>query len=137
MLVFFILYHFRDTIFKKDTYEDVTLSQEWFDREVSDDDDVFGYDIEHTPTDSYIEIQNADLVYNDLTLQALSLLKPTCEEYLFSNGYEDARTLNIIENSLSGDKSALSFDCSIAEYPNTILEVTYILNEKEYILKIK
>lgn len=133
----FILVTFKDEIFKKDTAEDITLYQEWYDTEVSNDSDVYGYDIEHTPQDTFVSIVNVDIVYNDLTLQALSSLRQECETYLFNNGYNDARTLTINEESITGDKTYYSFDCQIAEYPNTTLSVTYILNDKKYEFAIK
>ena len=135
--IIFILSNFGDKFFQRNKKEDKTPYQSWYDMEVSDDPDTYGYDLEYTPPTTYVSIPNANLVYDYLTLNAISTLQPTCESFLFENGYKEARILHIQEDTISGDKSYVVFTCSINEYPNTHLQVTYKTNDKAYALEIK
>lgn len=108
----------------------------WYDRDITDEENVIGRDMEFEPQEIYVTITNPSLIYDKLTLQALRTLRETCEEYLFTHGYKDARTLTIIEESIFGDKSYITFTCAIAEYPNTTLNVSYTVNDKQYEMSV-
>lgn len=108
----------------------------WYDTEVSDDEDVYGYDLEHQPEETFVSIENVDIIYGNLTLKALQDLRGTCENYLFEHGYDKARKLTILEDTIGGDRSYFYFVCAIEEYPNTKLNVTYDMELKDYVLTL-
>lgn len=112
-------------------------ANQWYDMNMADREDVGGRDADYEPMKKYISIPNVNEVYDYLTLKAISELSNVCETFLFNNGYTDARTLYVDTESFQGDRSLFTFHCKIAEYPNTTLSVTYILNDEEYQLKIE
>lgn len=83
-----------------------------------------------------LEFSNPEILYDMLTLEALSHIYDDVGTYLNQHGYADCRTLTIIKSSVINDKSYPRFVCTIDELTDKYLEIRYNLKNETFELQI-
>lgn len=82
--------------------------------------DVF---VEDDGIDCYYS--NMEVVFPYIPIGVVQTLRQETNDFLQQNGYRDATMITIHENMIIGDRNKVTFSCSIAEYPDKTLNVTF------------
>lgn len=86
--------------------------------------------------DYYVGFTNLYVVYDLLTLEAISNLPDDVAEFLNTHGYGDIHTLTVIEDSIVFDKAYPYFICSMEGIDNYFVEVRFDVSKGAFELAI-
>lgn len=84
------------------------------------------------PKDSYITIANPELIYDLLTLDALSHIYEDTSSYLNSHGYADVHSLTILAESIIYEKTYPRFICKLDEKKDVYIEIRYNMEIQKF-----
>ena len=82
--------------------------------------DVF---VEDDGIDCYYS--NMEVVFPYIPIGVVQTLRQETHDFLQQNGYRDATMITIHENMIIGNRDKVTFSCSIAEYPDKTLNVSF------------
>ena len=131
LLSYFILLERKDSKRKEKSSElgEITIEEQ----EVSNEDNYEGdADYEIDVKEYYVGFTNLNLVYDVLTLDAISALPDDAALFLNQHGYGDVHSLTIIEESIVLDPSYPYFVCTLDGISGAELEVRYDLSKATY-----
>lgn len=105
------------------------LNVEQYDQERHDDSDIWDNSWEEgeiVPDDNInCYYKNMECVFNYIPIGVVATLREETSEFLIQNGYEDDTSIEIIENTIAGNRENVNFSCVLEKYPDETLIVSY------------
>lgn len=105
------------------------LDVEQYDQERHDDSDIWDNSWEEgeiVPDDGVnCYYKNMECVFNYIPIGVVATLREETSEFLIQNGYEDDTSIEIIENTIEGNRENVNFSCVMEKYPDETLVVSY------------
>lgn len=120
--------------------ETVLSEKELYDATEHDDSDLWKdeYEDEFVPDDGIdCYYKNMEIVFNYIPIGVVKTLRLETSEYLSLNGYSKATELEILEDTIIGDRSNVTFSCTMLEYPDKTLVVNYNTTRKTVEFDVK
>ncbi len=86
-----------------------------------------------------VSIENPELIYNLLALQALQKLRPQLTKYLIMNGYDEDKVIFFMvdDYSVSEDRTYPYFEMYDRDDKNTVIQCHYDLDKYEWNFNFK
>lgn len=112
--------------------ETETISVSDANSELTVDDYEGDADYDLAVKDYYVGFTNLYVVYDLLTLEAISNLPDDVAEFLNAHGYGYIHTLAVIEDSIVFDKAYPYFICSMEGIDNSFVEIRYDISKNKF-----
>lgn len=97
--------------------------------------DTYEEDLLYEPK-SHVVIENAELIYDLFTLEALKNILPAISTYLDHHGYSEVTNLIIQKDTIINDRGYPYFICDMNGVEDKELEIRYHLETMEFEIQI-
>lgn len=105
------------------TYTEVEISTDEYTPDI--------YDYVETKN-NYVTFTNAELIYDLLTLEALSHICEDTAEFLNRHGYSQIHNLTIDESTIVDDRAYPLFYCHMDDEKDKVIEIRYNLENEKF-----